>query len=318
MANDLTSKIKSGIEVVAPGMTCGQKWLLGLAGCFKWGWFISRKVRILRKKENLVPFAIGSAINGIAQSSPTLQAVARFTLGTVSIIRCAEDLAEISRLARLAWRCFKGKEYVVVKKDSFAVPANEGVSPSIQDKTRWKLVVYKAQIKLMFKTIGEIFKRFFLLVMHLGDIYTAFEDNTASEVVIHSRDLWNKLTSSNSRLVKYLERSQKINDWMLEKMGSTKKTAILVKLLSVPAKIRRIAPDYRDVKNIAVTAIKDQFSYIQADIEFQFVRDYEALGGDPSHLYGQKYWIYEKGSKKDPHTHRFIKPPRINVKLLEG
>jgi hypothetical protein len=278
---------------------------------------VSRKIRLLKKKENLVPYALGSALDAVVKSNPTLQQVARIPFGSISILKCAEDLGEISRLIRLAGRLLSGKEYVVVKKDAFTVPSKKGVSPSFQDKMRWRAVVYKLQLQLFFKTIGEIFKRFFQLVLHLGDVYTAFKENTLPEVFIHSRDLWNELTSHNSRVVKYLKRSEKINDWMLEKMGSSKKTAFLVKLFLLPAKIKEKLPDGRDVKAGITTAAKNQYAYFEADAEDQFVQNYKAFGGNTTELQGQKYWIFEQGTQDDPRANRFIKPPVIEPHLLK-
>lgn len=318
MEKNLASKIRGGIAVAAPGMTCGQKFLVTAAGFCRFGWLISRKIRLLKKKENLVPYAMGSALDAFTKSNPTLQQVARIPFGSISILRCAEDLAEISRLFRLAGRLLTGKEYVVVKKDDFATPFKKGMSPSFQDKVRWHNTVFKLQIKLLFKVIGEIFKRFFQLILHLGDVYTAFKENTLPEVFIHSRDLWNELTSQNSSIVKYLKRSEKINDWMLEKMGSPKKTAFLVKMFLLPAKIRERLPDGRDVRAGIAKAAKNQYSFFEVNAESQFIRDYIALGGDETQLVGKKYWIFERGSADDPRVNRFIKPPRIDLKLFKG
>lgn len=314
MEKGLTSKIRSGVAVAAPGMTCGQKCLLGLAGVFRF----SRKIRLLKKKENIVPYALGSFLDAVTKSNPTLQQVAKIPFGSISILRCACDLAEISRLIRLAGRLLAGKEYVVVKKDDFLMPNSKETSPSFLDKVRWWNVVYKEQIKLFFKTIGEIFKRFFLLILHLGDAYTAFTENTLPEVFIHSRDLWNELTSRDSKIVKYLKRTEKINDWMLEKMGSPRKTAFLVKLFLLPAKIREKLPDAKDVKAGIKKAAKNQFSYMEVNQEYQIASFYEALGGDKIQL-KQNYMIFAKGSAGDPRANRFVKkPPVIDPKLINN
>jgi hypothetical protein len=318
MEKNLTSKIRGGIAVAAPGMSCGQKLLLGAAGVCRLGWLFSRKVRLLSKKENLVPYALGSALDVMTKSNPTLQQVARIPFGSISILRCVSDLAEISRLFRLAGRLLAGKEYVVVKKDDFATPFNRNVSPSFQDKMRWRSVVFKLQIKLFFQVIGEIFKRFFQLVLHLGDVYTAFKENTLPEVFIHSRDLWKELTSRDSKIVKYLKRSEKINDWMLEKMGAPKKTAFLVKLFLIPAKIVAKLPDGRDIKAAFQKFGKEQYSYFEANAEDQLVRNYVALGGDETEIEGRKYWIFKRGSADDPRVNRFINPPRINLDLFKA
>lgn len=310
--------IKSGMAVAAPGMTCGQKFLFGLAGFCRYGLLFSRKVRLLKKPENLVPYAAGSVLDAVTKRNPTLQQIARIPFGSVSILRCAEDLAEISRLFCQAGRLLTGKEYVVVKKDAFVVPDKKGGSPSVRAKTRWRSVVFKEQIRLLFKTIGEIFKRFFQLVLHLGDVYTAFSENTIPEVFIHSRDLWNELTSDKSKLVQYLKRTETINDFMLEKMGAPRKTAFLIKLFLLPAKIREKLPDPRDIKAGLQRFGKNFYSYYEANAEFQLVRFYEVLGGDKTHLQGQKYWIFTEGSKDDPRANRYIKPPQIDVKLLKS
>lgn len=307
---ELTSKIRSGFAAADPNMTCGQKFLLGFAGIFRF----TRKIRILRKKENIVPYAFGSFLDVVTKKIPSLREAARIPFGTISILRCVEDLAELSRLIRLAGRLLIGKEYVIVKKDAFVV-TSKGSSPSIHDKMRRFTVVYKEQIKLFFKTIVEIFKRFIKLILHLGDVYAAFTENAVPEVFIHSRDLWNKLTSSKSTLVKYLQRHEKINDWMLETMGSTKKTAILVKVLLAGAKVREKC---RNVKERIIRFVREQYLYFQANAEFQMGQLHKLCGGDESQLRDRKFWIYTKGSKNDPRLNRFIKPPIMSGKWLKG
>lgn len=314
-SHQLHSNVRSAIAVATPGMTFPQKCLVRTAGVLLFGFLAFRKFRLLRKKENLVPYALGSALDAVTKRSPTLQQVARFPFGSISILRCSEDLAEIGRLVRLSGRLILGKEYMVVKKDTFLTVAKPGLSPSLQDKMRWWNVVVRLQIKQLFKTIGEIFKRLFELAMHLGDAYTAFKENNVAEVFIHSRDLWNELTSQDSKIVKYLKRTEQINDWMLGRLGSSKTTGFLIKMLQTSANLRAAVPE---IGNGIKTTAQNEYSRIEATIEDQITHDYDALGGDRNDLQDQqKYYAYDLGSKDDPNEMRFIDPPRMDPTLLK-
>lgn len=315
MAQNVTSAIKSGIAVAAPGMTCGQKILFGVANIFRWGFFGLRKVRLLSNKKNVVPYAIGSVVDVMTKKIPALREVARIPFGSVSILRCVEDLIKMTQLTHLAGRLLRGKEYVVVKKDRFT-SSNVGYSPSFQDRARWKMVVVKLQMKLFFKTIGEIFKCFLQLILHLGDVYTAFKENTLPEVFIHSRDLWKKLTSQDSTIVKCLKRTEEVSDRVLQKLGCSRNTNFLLKFFLLPAKIKEKLPDGRDIKEGVVTAAKNKYEHFKAVSEDQVIRDYEMLGGDKMDLEGQQFWIFEPGSKDDPQANRFMKPPVIDLHQL--
>lgn len=204
------------------------------ADCMRACLSFGRRIRIFSNKDNAVPFALGGVLDVMLGNNSAVQKVAKIVFGSLSILRCTEDLVELKRLGAKFRRCFSGREYVPIKGDSWERRKLRGcATPSTDDMKLWSKTGRRAQLKILFQTIAEIFKRFWLLVLHLADVYSAYTENTVAEVFVHGKDLWKMLTSDESILYKELQNTEKVNDHMLSSLGSPVHTKILMTVFKI-------------------------------------------------------------------------------------
>lgn len=314
----LRRNIHTAVRMATPDnhLTCGQRFLMGFGEVFRWGYLIGRKVCLVKDKKNFGPLVAGSILDSALGNLPSVQQIARIVFGTLSIMRCAEDLVELKNIGRKIKSLFLGKEYITVKKDNWDSLKKRKVSASFADRWRWFWRVYMKQVKEAFRMIGVWFKRLFLLGLHLADSYSAFKNRHVAEIFVHARDLWNTLTSSKSHLRNQLERSKKINDYMLKKMGSKHRTSFFLNLALLPAKIKQAFPDIRDVKeSIAKGTDKLQMRVdaVGEELRVRYQQFLDDIGlsfkMNPALVLPRlprRFRVFQKGSVDDPSAMRFI------------
>jgi hypothetical protein len=302
------------LKVIAPGMTpCQRSWLRA-AEIFRVGHLISRKIRVLKNPKNHIPYAFGAGLEALTGNMPTVQGIAKATFGALSVMRCSEDLIEITRLSQRCRQLFRGTGYIVVKKDNWKAEDYKRGSPAFIDGWRWFRYVYLAQIKLAFQTIGAIFKRLLLLALHLSDVYAAFRYNHVAEVFVYGKELWKSLSSDKSRLAQELTKAKQVADSMLIRTGSSWTVSFLLTIVTVPIKIKQKLPNPRDVEISFAKMMQGMEERMEASEEF-----YRSL--ERSHFHRRvmgrsyvppaekKYRVFKKGGEEDADLRRFIKPP---------
>lgn len=295
--------VRQAIRVVTPELSFFQQLLLFGGEAARIGYLIGRKIRILRKKENIAPLLMGSILDAAVGHLPSVQQVARIVFGSLSILRCSEDLLKIKQLGKRCHALFRGREYLVIKKIEWASTLKGRISPSIYHSWLWFQRVYLLQVKEAFRLLGKVFKQVALLGLHLADAYSAYRERNVSEIFVHGRDLWRRLTSDESALVKELKRTKKINDWMLARQGSNWTTKLFLNLLTLPNRLKAKLPDMRDVKKQAEGKLDAMATNI------------EAIGELTKDHSQRKYHIYTEGSSKDPNAMRFLPSPKRAVSI---
>lgn len=302
------------LKTITPGMTSCKSGWLAAGEIFRVGHLIGRKIRILKNRKNHALYAIGAGLEPVIGKLPGVRTIAKVVFGALSAIRCSNDLIELSRLSKRCRMLFKGQGYILVKKDHWKRKDFKRGSPSLADGWRWFRYVFLAQIKLAFQTIGAIFKRIFLLALHLSDVYASFRARHTAEVFVYGKELWKSLTSNRSRLVQELKKSKQVVDSMLQKTGSAWTASFLLGLLTVPAKIKQKLPDRRDVEmNLAKTlqGLEERIEASQEvfknrEREFYHRRILKRSYVPPTE---KKYRVFIKGSAEDADAMRFILPP---------
>jgi hypothetical protein len=315
------------VSALTPGASFPKRALLACGQVMRIGLLVGRKVRVMRKKENRIPLAVGYALNAGIQLCPParrpMQYAAKIVFGSLSIVRCSEDLVEIKSWSQRAIRCIKGVEYVTIKKDDWS-RANfkrRTYLPS-EEYWIWFRRVYTLQLKQAFICIGHCFKRLGMLAMHLTDACTAYTDQHVAEIVVYSKDLWLSLTQNDAILVKELKRTGHVTDWMLGKRGSPWTTALMLNLFAIPARIQEKLPDVRDLQNAAKNRLEQTAIRIAALEEEcnsqrrQFLAQ-ASTTEQPRFIptLNRRYRIFSEGSVQDPNTMRFIVPPRLDLKF---
>lgn len=149
------------------------------------------------------------------------------------------------------------------------------------------------------------------LMLHMGDAYVAFNEDCSSEVFIHSRDLWDELSSDQSYLVKQLKNNEAFNDWVLGRINTQTSlcTQALMGLIAVPSQVRGALPDIRDISN-AATEMADEIS-LSLKLSIQdYQTAFRKLRGIDPWINSYDHYSYKKGSNRDPEMTRWIKPPK--------
>lgn len=258
--------------------------------------FVGRKIRVVRKKENFIPFVMGTVLDTFLGKCPSIQKISKMVFGSLSIIRCGGDILELKRLGSRFSSCIKGKHYIVVKGDRLS-DIKSRFSSRVFDQWRWFRVVYCLQLKEAFRVLGLIFRRFLLLGLHLSDVYAAYKESHVAEVFVYGKELWQEITSNRSKLVKYLKQTRNVNDWLLMQKKSSWTTHIFLNALLLPATLKEKLPDPSDVKR----KIDQKVTHMAIKIDAVAER---LLGSEA------KYLIYKEGSSQDPNAVRFLIPPK--------
>lgn len=238
----LLSNLAQALAFVAPKMSKQETFFLKGAFFLRSSFLLYRKLTYVRDKKTAISFTMGTIVG----SHPTVQQIARFIFGSLSLIKCTKDLYHLKSLHRRCRRILAGKHYVTIKGDRFNLKCKKGISPSTMDRLRWKKNLKMARIKAFFATVKEIFKTLGKLTWHLSDGYTAFNDKHSGSIVVHSHQLWNELNAQDTTfLLKKLKKSRALNDWLLQKRGLAMSTKLLIQILKIPSKV---APLHKEIK----------------------------------------------------------------------
>lgn len=273
--------VKQALAFVAPKMSKQESLFLKGAYSLRKSFVFYRKIRCLNSKKNQVSFAMGVLVG----NNPTVQQIARFIFGNLSLLKCTKDLHILKSLHRRCRRIIAGKHYVKVKGDRF------------DKRINWKKNLHKERTKAFFRTVSEIFKTLGQLTWHLSDVYSAYNDNSGSHVFVHGRALWNELAASDTTyLLKKLKKSRKLNDWIFQKEGMALSTKLLIGVLGVPSKVTPLKKE-----------VKDKIKEIAADVE-------EGLQDIKNKWYKHqgipKEYLSDTDSAPKKIEKRFITPPR--------
>lgn len=167
-----------------------------------------------------VKFAAGSALALAVGQSPTIQQVARAILGALSIIRCTKALCELNDLYERCGQIMDGSYYIIVLGDRFNIMGDKATdTPQFLDRFHYANKMRYERCAALFETIGKMIDVFCNLILHLSDAYVAYNEECLSEVVIHSKDLWDELTSKNSYLYDKLAKAESINQLVFGKQS---------------------------------------------------------------------------------------------------
>lgn len=309
-----SSQINQAVMHVTPGVSSVERILLACADTFRKGYLMCRKTYLIT--HNPISFAAGSALSLALGQNDTLSQVARIILGVLSVLKCGEDLHKLRALKKKCSRIVLGKEYILIQGDRFNIGGSKAkLTPQIFDQVRYSHIMRMERIALLVSTFWEMAVVFGELMLHMGDAYVAFNEECSTEVFIHSRMLWDELSSDQSYLVQQLKNNEAFNDWILERMNTKTSlcTQMLMGLIAIPSQIRSSLPDIRDISS-AVSEIVDDISLsIELNIQDCQMVWRKMHGIDPL-IHSNKLYSYTKGSAKDPEMSRWIKPPkRINV-----
>lgn len=298
------SQIRQAICFATPGMSSSQELLLTGAEIFKSAYLFCRKIYLMEKDPVL--FGAGSALDLFVPSA-TVQQVARFILGSLSLIRCSEDLHKLGQLRNRCDRIIDGAEYLLIKGDRFNIAGSRSKDrPRWLDEVRYQHVMRMARVSALFETIGEMFLVFAELMLHMGDAYVAYNEECGSEVFIHAKDLFVELTSDQSYLVQQLERCEAMNDWVFGRMNSPLSTQILVAAIALPSRVAAALPKTEDM----IESVQNVFNraILNATLNLQDMKT--ALEGTEPIYQNNRYYTYIKGGPDDPEMTRFITPPK--------
>ncbi len=313
------SQINQAVCYASPGMSSAEGSFLMCAEIFRSFYLKCRKIYLMAN--NPISFAAGSALSLAVGQNNVLDQVARVVLGSLSILRCGEDLHKFRALYKKCRRIVSGKEYIPVKGDRFNINRSKSkILPQFLDEVRYAHKMRMERIALLITTLGEIAVVFGELMLHMGDVYIAFNEDCVTEVFIHSRDLWDELTSDESYLVQQLKDNEGLNDWLLGKSTGLSGlcTQVFLSTLVIPSQIRSALPDFRDVTQAVSDAIDEVALNVKLNIQDYQIGFRSLCGIDPSLTYNE-YYSYKKGSLRDPRVTRWINPPkRIAINGLDG
>lgn len=234
--------VRNAVGFATPNYAVGHLALFKGAMLIEKIFRVIRKIRLYSNLHNPLPLAIGSILNLAAGNNPTVQHVARFIFGTLSIIKCSEDLIVLTGILREMKENFKGESYILIKGDKGFEKGR------FRAKLLWIKGMRAERIKRTFYLIGQFFKNLAKLGVHLSDVKAAYTENTVSEVIVHAHELWRHLSSSEEVLAKNLLRNKEINDYLLTQFQSTFRTQALLQILTVPVRLRDKLPDREDIK----------------------------------------------------------------------
>ncbi len=241
-------KVRQAVAVQIPGYSVKHDLLIQGGKIALKVLLIVRKIRLYSNPKNAIPLGAGSLLNVAIGRKPTVQQIARFVFLTISSLRVAEDISEIFSIGHKIYRMLSGKEYILIKKDpAFRSKNWKVLGPAASAALSDALHRGKERLRLTFHLIAELFKRLLLLTFHLADVYAAFTENSVSEVVVHTSDLFRHLTSDEYVLGRELRNLERTSDSILARFNSSFTTKVLLTGLALPGKIKRALPDPRDI-----------------------------------------------------------------------
>lgn len=245
----LESLVDQSIFFSAPNLSRGENLFLKGARLCRSGLVLYRRIRYLTNPKDAVSFAMGTLVS----HHPTVKQIARFVFGSLSVLRCVKDLHRLTYLLRSCRKIVRGEQYVPIKDNNFKRKGR--ISPSTIDRLFWKKQLFQARSKFFFITVVEIFKTLGKLVCHLADVYSAYNDDIASEVFVHSRQLWNELAAPDTVvLLEKLKKTSSLNDRVFQLKGLSLTTKILIEILQLPAKVAPLKKDAKEkIKNVVQT-----------------------------------------------------------------
>lgn len=294
----ISSPVRQSIAVIAPGGGLQRELLLTAGGVLLKGLRIFRIIRQFRNPANLAPLAAGHAIQQVAGNVPTVREIARFLFFTLSLVKCSEDLLEMQRFIGEIKGHLTGKSYLMVKRDrGFEKKLPGRLSPGCQDRLLWISVIGKERVKETFKLLGQFFKRFGSLVLHLSDAHAAITEDSVSTMVLNGSELWKKLSDDNALLVRKLRGLEGKNDQILKILNSSFTTRVFLDIVLLPAKARTQLPGPQDVVDEFKAGAKEKWMMLKAV--------WERVKGLPRQE--RAYRIDKRG--QDPLSLKIIKPP---------
>lgn len=318
--------VKRTLEVVAtPAHPLLTKVMLIPADAFFVLSRFGRKFRLFSKPQNCLPLFAGTVLEAAAGRIPTLQQIARVVFGSVCIIKCSEDLLRLADSASAIKKIFQDRSYVYIKQKSWeALTYTADQSPSKLYFAKLRKIENKILIRRFFYCLAEIFRSIALFALHFSDACTAYRENTLSEVFVHSKDLFEKLTSDEAPIVKHLNRYRKVNDMMMAGLGLSWTTTALVGVITLPATVRKNAPGFEEL----VQNFRDNFATVGEKIDafkelisigyLEAITRAKLLNLLPQEVLpkiDRKYEFYEEGVD-DPDTLRYFESPkRIPLKI---
>lgn len=269
-----------------------------------------RRMRL--SNENPISFAAGSALSGAFGSNPTVQQISRFVLGTLSIIRCTEDLHKINKLREKCSRIFSGKQYLVVKGDRFNIKGEKASRlPQFMDQFHYEHKMRLERIAAYFRTIGKIIEVFCKLMLHIGDAYIAYNEDCVSEVFIHGRDLWDKLTSDNAYLYRQLEKSDAVNQLVLNKVQGGWALNVMKEVVVAAGKLHHT---FSNAGNALIKAADKGVQFLKSTADEIDTAFKEHIQGIPPELqFDNKPYRFVPGSDRDPEKTRFITVKKVRI-----
>lgn len=286
--------VRNAVGVVTPNYTVGHLFLFKSATILEKILRVIRKIRLYSNPRNRLPLAMGSILNLAVGSNPTVQHVARFVFGSLSIVKCSEDLIVLTGILRELKENFRGESYILIEGDkSFT----KGRSKA---RLYWIKNVWSERIKRTFYLIGQFFKGLVKLGVHLSDVKAALTENTVSEVVVHANELWRHLSSSEEVLAKYLLRTKDTNDFLFTQFESTFRTQALLQILTVPVRVRDKLPDSGDIRKKAHRVKKE----ILLDVG-RYKERFQRVAKEEREFFKCKL------GKDDPITTRRPTPPKL-------
>ncbi|MFV0340350.1 MAG: hypothetical protein ACK5MA_06965 [Parachlamydiaceae bacterium] len=290
---------RNAVGAVTPNFTVGHLLLFKGATLLKKIAAVVRKIRLYRNLNNQLPLAIGSILNVTVGNNPTVQQIARFLFGTISAIKCSEDLILLTGILRELKENFKGDSYLMVK-------GGKGFeSGRFKARLHWAKDVWLERIKRTFQLIGAFFKQLGSLSLHILDVEAAFNENTVSEMIVHGSDLWRHLSSDEEVLAKTLLRKKDENDLLFARFQSTFRTQALLQILTVPVRVRNKMPDSRDVRRF----FREQKAFFK--VPFQILK--EKVKGLPDE---ERTVAYCTEGVDDPASYKVLPSPKLPLEVI--
>jgi hypothetical protein len=291
--------VRNAVGAATPNFTVGHLLLYKGAALLKKIVYIVRKIRLYRRLDNQLPLAIGSILNVTVGNNPTVQQVARFVFGAVSVAKCSEDLIMLTGILRELKENFKGDSYLIVK-------GGKGFkSGRFKARLHWAKDVWVERFKNTFHLIGHFFKRLGSLGVHIMDVEAAYKENSVSEMIVHGSDLWRHLTSDKEVLAKTLLRNKDTNDLLFAQFRSSFRTKALLQILTIPVRVRNKMPDSRDVRRTLRKCAEE------IKIPFQILK--EKVNGVPDE---ERTVAYVTEGVDDPASFKVLPSPKLPLEVI--
>lgn len=294
------SEIHRGVCVTGLGVQENDIFLSGARVVGKAFLAIRRTILFYR---NPFSFVAGSILKAATGDNPTIQQIARFVFGTLSMIRCAEDIVKLKNLTLKCKRIMAGEYYIPLKGDRW------GEEPDPLNQMQFDYRMKQLRFFKLMETIGKIINVFIDLILHLGDAYIAFngEESVTEEVFIHGGDLWEKLTSDATYLRQQLKKNETITKWAMGRMSWTEQT--IVKVIDASAEFFEECKDwYKKMKQQGGEMIDGAKTWHRKNGE-KIEDALDVIRGIPKELRALD-------RTPEPDSLRFIDPPKKRMRVF--